>query len=103
MLVGCVGGIRNGHVANEILEKGQADVVLLGSAFLKNPGSVLAFAEDLEVDTYLANQWEWGTSKLHPLIKHRQTDFHPFAAFKGRGSHVARQDHKSQSASKTRA
>ncbi|KAF7970542.1 hypothetical protein HWV62_23707 [Athelia sp. TMB] len=60
LLVGAVGNINNGHVAQSILDQGQADVILVGSQFLKNPGTVGAFAEDLGVDIYQANQMEWG-------------------------------------------
>lgn len=60
IFVGAVGKIANGNVAQEVLSKGQADVVLVGSQFLKNPGSVLAFADDLGVDVYQSNQMEWG-------------------------------------------
>ncbi|KZP16918.1 FMN-linked oxidoreductase [Athelia psychrophila] len=68
IVVGAVGKIANGHVAQEVLNKGQADVVLVGSQFLKNPGSVWAFADDLGVDVYQSNQMEW--------------------AFKGRGARI---------------
>lgn len=99
LLVGCVGGIKNGHVANEILEKGQADVVLLGTAFLKNPGSVWAFADDLGVDTYVANQWEWGASKATLAVPYEydRADIFPSVAWKGRGSRTARQIQNDQS------
>ena len=61
LLVGSVGSITNGHLAQEILDKGQADVAIVGRQFQKNPGSVWAFAEELGVDIYLAHQIEWGT------------------------------------------
>lgn len=66
LLVGAVGGIRNGHAANEVLEKGQADLILVGRQFQKDPGTVWAFAEQLGVDIKVAHQIGW--------------------AFKGRGS-----------------
>lgn len=59
LLVGSVGTITNGHIAQEVLEKGQADVAIVGRQFLKNTGSVWAFAEDLGVDIYLPRQIEW--------------------------------------------
>lgn len=60
LLVGAVGGVTDGHIAQGILDKGQADVVFVGRQFQKNPGTVWAFAEDLGVDIYLAHQIEWG-------------------------------------------
>jgi 2,4-dienoyl-CoA reductase-like NADH-dependent reductase (Old Yellow Enzyme family) len=60
LIVGSVGSITNGHIAQGVLEAGQADVTLVGRQFQKNPGSVWAFAEDLEVDIYLPHQIEWG-------------------------------------------
>lgn len=59
VLVGAVGGIKTGTLAQEVLDKGQADVVLAGTAFLKNPAAVAAFAEDLGVDIKLPDQLDW--------------------------------------------
>lgn len=44
LVVGSVGSITNGKIAQEVLDKGQADVVLVGRQFQKNPGAVWAFA-----------------------------------------------------------
>lgn len=60
LIVGCVGRITNGHVAQDILDKGQADAVLVGRGFLKNPGLVWAFADDLGVEVNQAHQISWG-------------------------------------------
>ncbi|KII89987.1 hypothetical protein PLICRDRAFT_91117 [Plicaturopsis crispa FD-325 SS-3] len=60
LVVGSVGVITNGHVAQGVLDKGQADAVLVGRQFQKNPAVVWAFAEDLGVDIKLAHQIEWG-------------------------------------------
>lgn len=59
VLVAAVGGIKTGTIAQEVLDKGQADVVLAGTAFLKNPAAVVAFADDLGVDIKLPNQIDW--------------------------------------------
>ncbi|TFY68481.1 hypothetical protein EVG20_g3533 [Dentipellis fragilis] len=59
ILVGAVGGITSGVRAQAILEEGRADVVLVGRGFLKNPGLVWAFAEELGVETYKTLQIEW--------------------------------------------
>ncbi|KII89986.1 hypothetical protein PLICRDRAFT_29157 [Plicaturopsis crispa FD-325 SS-3] len=59
LLVGAVGLITDGHLAQGVLDKGQADVVLVGRQFQENPGTVLAFAKDLGVDIKIANQIDW--------------------------------------------
>ncbi|KAI6011495.1 hypothetical protein BKA83DRAFT_4573526 [Pisolithus microcarpus] len=59
ILVGAVGSITNGHIAQEVLDKGQADIVSVGRQFQKNPFSVWAFASDVGVAIKLANQIEW--------------------------------------------
>ena len=60
LLVGSVGSITDGHIAQGVLDKGQADAVLVGRQFQKNPATVWAFAEDLGVDIRKANQIGWG-------------------------------------------
>ncbi|KAG1729280.1 hypothetical protein EDB19DRAFT_1744132 [Suillus lakei] len=42
LFVGAVGSITNGKIAQEVLDKGQADVVLVGRLFQKNPATVWA-------------------------------------------------------------
>lgn len=63
LLVGSVGTITNGNLANELLEEGGLDAVLVGRWFQKNPAMVWQFAEDLGVDIKIANQitWAFGT------------------------------------------
>lgn len=60
LLVGSVGAITDGHIAQEVTDKYLADVAIVGRQFQKNPGTVWAFAQDLDVDLYLAHQIEWG-------------------------------------------
>lgn len=60
ILVGAVGGIVNGHLAEAVLEEGSADVIFVGRHFQKNPGLVWTFAEDLGVTITQAHQIEWG-------------------------------------------
>ncbi|OCH89918.1 FMN-linked oxidoreductase [Obba rivulosa] len=60
IIVGSVGTITNGHIAQGVLDKGQADIVFVGRQFQKNPGSVWAFAEDLGLEITVAHQIEWG-------------------------------------------
>ncbi|OAX38157.1 FMN-linked oxidoreductase [Rhizopogon vinicolor AM-OR11-026] len=59
LVVGAVGSINTGKIAEEVLDKGQADVILVGRQFQKNPATVWAFAADLGVATKLANQIAW--------------------------------------------
>lgn len=40
LVVGSVGSINTGKIAQEVLDKGQADVILVGRQFQKNPASV---------------------------------------------------------------
>lgn len=62
LVVGSVGTITNGHIAQSILDKGQADVVFVGRHFQKNPGTVWTFADDLGVEIRAANQIRWAFS-----------------------------------------
>ncbi|KAI6096790.1 hypothetical protein EV401DRAFT_2057573 [Pisolithus croceorrhizus] len=59
IVVGTVGSITDGHIAQEVLDKGQADVIFVGRQFLKNPASVWAFASDAGVAMKLAHQIGW--------------------------------------------
>ena len=56
LLVGAVGQLNTGPVANEVLERNMADVTFVGRQFQKEPGTVLAFAEQLGVEIEVANQ-----------------------------------------------
>ncbi|KIW22107.1 uncharacterized protein PV07_12523 [Cladophialophora immunda] len=58
MLVSTVGNITHGHQANELLEGG-LDVIFAGRPFLKNPGLVWSWADDLGVQVRWANQIRW--------------------------------------------
>ncbi|TFY52411.1 hypothetical protein EVG20_g10561 [Dentipellis fragilis] len=59
ILVGAVGAISTGTIAQGVLDKGQADVAFVGRTFQKNPGTVWAFAEELGVDIRVTRQTEW--------------------------------------------
>ena len=59
ILVAAVGGIKNGKTAQRLLDTNQADVVFVGRQFMKNPGAVWQFAEDLGVKISVAHQIEW--------------------------------------------
>ncbi|KAH8587691.1 putative NADPH dehydrogenase C23G7.10c [Bisporella sp. PMI_857] len=58
--VGTVGMITSGVQAEGILDKGEADAVLVARAFLKNPGLVWEWAGELGVEVRMANQIGWG-------------------------------------------
>ncbi|KAF9479776.1 FMN-linked oxidoreductase [Pholiota conissans] len=60
LLVGTVGKITSGKQAEELLQDGYADVVAVGRQFLKDPGTVWTFAEELDVHIRLASQIGWG-------------------------------------------
>lgn len=59
LVVSTVGSITDGHIAQGVLDKGQADAVFVGRQFQKNPATVWAFADDLGVQTRRANQIRW--------------------------------------------
>lgn len=57
VITGAVGEITSGKQAETILQEGNADFVLVGRAFLKNPHFVYACAKELEVDIDWAPQY----------------------------------------------
>ncbi|TFY82500.1 hypothetical protein EWM64_g1511 [Hericium alpestre] len=67
ILVGAVGGITTGTLAQEILDKEQADVIFVGRTFQKNPGTVWSFAEDLGIEIHKASQIAWGFKARRPV------------------------------------
>lgn len=58
VLVSAVGGIKTGKLAEEVLQSG-IDVVQAGRWFQLNPNLVYTFAEELGVQSQLANQMRW--------------------------------------------
>ncbi|KIY70149.1 FMN-linked oxidoreductase [Cylindrobasidium torrendii FP15055 ss-10] len=60
LLVGTVGNITDGLLAQSVLDAQQADLIFCGRAFQYNPGTVLAFAQALDVQIHQAHQIEWG-------------------------------------------
>ncbi|KAK4895198.1 NADH-dependent flavin oxidoreductase [Elasticomyces elasticus] len=60
MAVGTVGMIENAHLANDLLEKEGLDMVTVGRGFQKNPGLVLAWADELDQQVQMPNQIRWG-------------------------------------------
>lgn len=59
MLVATVGTIRDGKLANQLLEDG-LDIAASGRLFQKNPGLVWSWADDLDVVIKNAHQIGWG-------------------------------------------
>ncbi|KAF7940414.1 uncharacterized protein EAE98_000541 [Botrytis deweyae] len=60
LLVGTVGSITSGVQANDLLKDNGLDMIFIGRMFQKNPGLVWTFADELDVDTKVANQIQWG-------------------------------------------
>ncbi|KAH6906834.1 NADH:flavin oxidoreductase/NADH oxidase [Coprinopsis sp. MPI-PUGE-AT-0042] len=54
------GGLYNGKVAEEVLERGWQTLSLLDACSRRNPGMVWQMAEDLDVDISAAKQIGWG-------------------------------------------
>lgn len=63
ILVSAVGTITSGKQAQELLDQGAADVIMCGRHFLKNPGLVWLWAEELDVAIETAAQIGWGFGK----------------------------------------
>ena len=59
ILVATVRLITSSKQANELLRKG-LDVAVAGHMFLKNPGLVWSWAEELGVEINVVNQMHWG-------------------------------------------
>ncbi|KAK2054340.1 NADH:flavin oxidoreductase/NADH oxidase [Colletotrichum caudatum] len=72
VVVGSVGGIATGRDAAEVLADGQADAVLVGRAFLKDPNLVWTWADELGVDVHAPSQYGWpfGRTRTHRPSKH---------------------------------
>lgn len=56
LAVGTVGSITEGKQANELLERDNLDLAIVGRYFQKNPSIVWTFAEDLGVEINVANR-----------------------------------------------
>lgn len=60
LFVGAVGSIKTGPVAEDVLQRGLSDFILIGRQFQKDPATVLTFAEQLGIRTKVAHQIGWG-------------------------------------------
>jgi 2,4-dienoyl-CoA reductase-like NADH-dependent reductase (Old Yellow Enzyme family) len=58
--VGTVGMITSGVQAEQILQDGSADAILVARAFLKSPALVWDWAAELGTPVRIANQFGWG-------------------------------------------
>ena len=56
LAVSTAGMIETGQLANDLLEKEGLDLVTIGRPFLKNPGLVFAWADELDVQVQMPNQ-----------------------------------------------
>ncbi|TEB34070.1 NADPH dehydrogenase [Coprinellus micaceus] len=70
LLVATVGAITTGPLAEKLLEQGDADAVIVGRQFLRNPFTVWAWADELtaegkEVSVKLPHQISWGFKGRH--------------------------------------
>ncbi|KAK1543868.1 NADH:flavin oxidoreductase/NADH oxidase [Colletotrichum paranaense] len=70
-LVGSVGGIATGKDATEVLADGQADAVLVGRAFLKDPNLVWTWADELDIDVHAPSQCELKSLSIFSNPKER--------------------------------
>jgi 2,4-dienoyl-CoA reductase-like NADH-dependent reductase (Old Yellow Enzyme family) len=59
LIVGTVGSIESGKLAEELLQDG-LDFVIVGRGFQKNPGLVFSWADELGVRVQMPNQIRWG-------------------------------------------
>lgn len=64
LLVGAVGLITQPQQAEEILQEGKADVVLMARELLRNVDFPLKAAEALGVAVKPANQYEWAWRRM---------------------------------------
>ena len=66
LLVSSVGSIKTGDLAEELITGGKdvddvpLDLIAAGRMFLKNPGLVWAWADDLRTTIQIAHQLGWG-------------------------------------------
>lgn len=59
LLVGAVGTIESGKLAEKLLEENTCDVVFVGRQFQRRPGLVWDWADELGVTIKIGNQMEW--------------------------------------------
>ncbi|KAJ1975680.1 hypothetical protein H4R33_006600 [Dimargaris cristalligena] len=67
LLTGTVGLITKGQEAEDILQKEEADLIILARPFLRDPGWVLKAAQELGVYVKWPQQYERARPKLHRL------------------------------------
>jgi len=60
VVVSTVGMITSGEQAEDLLQDGSADAVMVARAFLKDPGLVWSWAAELGVEVRVAEQIGWG-------------------------------------------
>lgn len=58
VMTGAVGLITDAHQAEDIIKKGEADLVFFGRESLRNPNLALTFARELDAETMWPKQYE---------------------------------------------
>ena len=53
----------SGEQAEQLLQRGDADVAIVGRAFLLNPGLVQTWAEELGIEARVSNQFGLGVGQ----------------------------------------
>lgn len=59
LLVGAVGTIETGKLAEKLLKENTCDVVFVGRQFQRRPGLVWDWADELNVNIKIGHQMEW--------------------------------------------
>ena len=72
MLVGAVGMINNGVLADKILNEDNLDIILVGRAFQRDTGLAWHFAKDLDVEIAMAGQIRWGFTSFRNASEYIQ-------------------------------
>ena len=65
ILTAAVGLLTNAKQTEEILQRGQADIISIGREFLRDPHFPLRAARELGLDVNWAPQYERGKRKLY--------------------------------------
>ncbi|KAI9014583.1 hypothetical protein CLU79DRAFT_707756 [Phycomyces nitens] len=71
---GAVGYIRTGKEAEEILEKDEADYILVGREYLRHPSWVMEAGNDIGVDVNYAKQYTWSLRKARNKVTTKPKD-----------------------------
>lgn len=70
LIIGSPSRISSAKQAEEILQSGMQDIVVIGSEFLRNPALVTEFADQLGIEITQPVQYSWG---FYPTEKYLET------------------------------